>query len=57
MCADTSVCSIFAGSVTIAQAIQTAGKKSEQFKKAKQVKVYKLTHNTKSTQLCDHCGC
>ena len=57
MCADTSVCPIFAGPVTIAQAIQAAGKKSEQFKKAKQVEVYKLTHNTKSTQLCDHCGC
>ena len=56
MCADTSVCPIFAGSVTIAQAIKAAGKTSEQFKKAEQVKVYKLTHNTKPTQLCDHCG-
>ena len=54
MCANTSVCPIFAGSVTIAQAIEAAGKKSEQFKKAEQVKVYKLTHNTKPTQLCDH---
>ena len=56
MCEDTSVCPIFAGSVTIAQAIEAAGKKSEPFEKAEQVEVYKLTHNTKSTQLCNHCS-
>ena len=42
--------------VEIAQAIEAAEKKSEQFKKAEHVEVNKLTHNRKPTQPCYRCG-
>ena len=42
--------------VQIAQAIEAADKKSEQFKKAEHVEVNKFTHNRKPTQPCYCCG-
>ena len=46
----------FKRAVEIAQAIEAAEKKSEQFKKAEHVEVNKLTHNRKPTQPCYYCG-
>ena len=46
----------FQRAVEIAQAIEAAEKKSEQFKKADHVEVNKLTHNSKPTQPCYRCG-
>ena len=46
----------FQRAVKIAQAIEAAEKKSEQFTKADHVKVNKLTHNNKPTQPCYCCG-
>ena len=46
----------FQCAVEIAQALEVAEKKSEQFKKADHVEVNKLTHNSKPTQPCYHCG-
>ena len=42
--------------VEVAQAIEAAEKKSEQFKEADHVEVNKLTHNSKPTQPCYRCG-
>ena len=46
----------FQHAVEIAQAIEAAEKKSEQFKKADHVEVNKLTYNSKPTQPCYRCG-
>ena len=46
----------FQRAVEIAQAIEAAEKKSEQFKKADHVEVNKLTHISKRTQPCYCCG-
>ena len=46
----------FQCAVEIAQAIEAAEKKSEQFKKAGHVEVNKLTHNSKPPQPCYCCG-
>ena len=47
---------IFKRAVEIAKGIETADKKSQQFKKAESVEVNKFTHNSKPSQPCYRCG-